>query len=162
MEPLGSIGSIPPKAAGSSHPTASTGKTVMLLSAKLIENLPGKTALCFLPPAGQLLGRERVEGACRERPSASPRHGCAAWSRAPAALARWLAGAGPWLGRRCPQLPAGCPSGSSLGLACGAALEFGFASAWPAGGEQKPILQSKHGGKWGWGWEEGVGRSEGF
>lgn len=64
MEPLGSIGLIPPKAAGSSHPTASTGKTIMLLSAKLIENLPGKTVLCFLLPVGQLSGRERAEGAC--------------------------------------------------------------------------------------------------
>lgn len=82
-EPLGSIGSIPPKAAGFSHPTASAGKTVMLLSAKLIENLPGKTALCFLPPVGQLLGWERVEGACRERPGPSPRHCWDVWSRAP-------------------------------------------------------------------------------
>lgn len=59
MEPLGSIGSIPPKAAGFSHPTA--GKTVMLLSAELIENLPRKRAFCFRPPMGQLSGREHVE-----------------------------------------------------------------------------------------------------
>lgn len=56
MEPLGSIGSIPPKAAGSSHPTASAGRTVMLLSAELIENLARKRAFCFLPPVGQLSG----------------------------------------------------------------------------------------------------------
>lgn len=55
-----------------------------------------------------------------------------------------------------------CPSGSSLGLACGAAVEFGFASAWPGGGEQKPIPQSKCGGKQGREWEEGMGRSGGF
>lgn len=52
MEPLGSIGSIPPKAAGSSHPTASAGKTVMLLSAKLSEKLRGKQCSgCSAPMA---------------------------------------------------------------------------------------------------------------
>lgn len=70
MEPLGSIGSIPPKAAGSSHLTASAGKTVMLLSAKLREKLPGKRcsgcSASVLAPAAS--GPERGEGACWELP----------------------------------------------------------------------------------------------
>lgn len=70
MEPLGSIQSIPPKAAGSSRPTASTGKTVMLLSAKLREKLPGKqrsgcSASVLVPAAS---GPEFREGACWELP----------------------------------------------------------------------------------------------
>jgi len=80
MEPLGSIGSIPPKAAGSSHPTASTGKTIMLLSAKVVENLPGKTALCFLPPVGQLSIRECAAGPCR-RSTWGERGGRGFWHR---------------------------------------------------------------------------------
>lgn len=70
MEPLGSIGSIPPKAAGSSHPSASAGKTVMLLSAKLREKLPGKRrsgcSASVLAPAAS--GPERGDGACWELP----------------------------------------------------------------------------------------------
>lgn len=84
MEPLGSIGSIPPKAAGSSHPSASAGKTVMLLSAKLREKLPGKQrsgcSASVLAPAAS--GPECREGACWELPhpilGAAARAGAAA------------------------------------------------------------------------------------
>lgn len=76
MEPLGSIGSIPPKAAGSSHPAASTGKTVMLLSAKLGENGRGKQRLFASPHGEGSSWPGRGEGACRGPPS--PWHGCGA------------------------------------------------------------------------------------
>lgn len=60
MEPLGSIGSIPPKAAGSSHPTASTGKTIMLLSAKLRGKLlGGQCSGCSAPSSCQ---QHRAQG----------------------------------------------------------------------------------------------------
>lgn len=117
---------------------------------------------------GAVLGRPRSGHSCyggnSGSPSLSPHpgHGCATWRRAPPGAGGMAGSAGPWLGRRCPQLSAGCPSGSSLRLACGAAVEFGFSSAGPGGGEQKRVLQSKHMGKWGRGWEEGVGHSEGF
>lgn len=80
MEPLGSIGSIPPKAAGSSHPTASAGKTVMLLSAKLREKLLGKQ--CSGRSAPIVTGKE---------PGASPALGPALpWAQGWAVLQlRW-------------------------------------------------------------------------
>lgn len=156
MEPLGSIGSIPPKAAGFSHPTASAGKTVMLLSAKLIENLPGKTALCFLPPAGQLLGRERVEGACRERPS--PRHRWDVWSRAPP-------GTGAVAGRRWALAATALPAAAHLVPVSGSpAVQLRNLGSHLPGrevGSRNPSRRAR-GGKQGREWEEGVGRSGGF
>lgn len=71
---------------------------------------------------------------CLELLSSSPSPGLAGppgssgWDEKP--TRHWSAGRG---AARHPQLPASCPCGLGSCLACGAAVEFGFASASPAG-----------------------------
>lgn len=128
MEPLGSIGSISPKAAGSSHPTASAGRTVMLLSAKLREKLSG----------GQCSGCSGCSGC--SAPSSCQQHRAQGKERAGSPRA------GPWHHRT---------AGGQLALpACsqlGAALLGSAGPGWglTAGSGRRPAERVK-----GWGKEE--------
>lgn len=113
MEPLGSIGSIPPKAAGSSL-TASQGKTLCSYQQNSQETCKEEQWLQFGSSHRTAQGAGVWTGSV---PMEILNISTGAWIRAP--LGTGTMADGHW-----PQT--GCPSGSSWGLICSAAVEFGF------------------------------------
>lgn len=95
---------------------------------------------------------------CLELLSSSPSPGLAgppgSSGRDEKPTGHWSAGGG---AARHPQLPASCPCGLGSCLACGAAVGFGFASAFPAGGGAGPSPPCTCWGERGCGGEGGAG-----